>query len=43
VFVPEVLCRYRWHGKSMTIAETHPDRGTLVLDMSMRHPWLELS
>jgi glycosyltransferase involved in cell wall biosynthesis len=41
-FVPEVLCRYRWHGKSMSITETNPNAGTLILEMSMRHPWLEL-
>lgn len=43
VFVPEVLCRYRWHGKSMSLTETNPNAGTLILEMSMRHPWLELS
>lgn len=42
VFVPEVLCRYRWHGKSMSLTETNPNAGTLILEMSMRHPWLEL-
>ena len=43
VFVPEVLCRYRWHGKSMSLTETNPNAGTLILEMSLRHPWLELS
>ncbi len=42
VFVPEILCRYRWHSKSMSVTETNPNAGTLILEMSMRHPWLEL-
>jgi glycosyltransferase involved in cell wall biosynthesis len=42
VFVPELLCRYRWHGKSMSMTETNPNTGALTLEMSMRHPWLEL-
>ena len=42
VFVPEMLCRYRWHGKSMSQTETLPDAPALILEMSMRHPWLEL-
>jgi glycosyltransferase involved in cell wall biosynthesis len=42
VFVPELLCRYRWHAKSMSMTETNPNAGALILEMSMRHPWLEL-
>jgi glycosyltransferase involved in cell wall biosynthesis len=42
VFIPEMLCRYRWHGKSMSNNETYPNAGPLILEMSMRHPWLEL-
>jgi len=42
VFVPEMLCRYRWHAKSMTLSETRPAEAALILEMSMRHPWLDL-
>jgi glycosyltransferase involved in cell wall biosynthesis len=42
-FVPEVLCRYRVHGISMSNTETNPNAGALVLQMSIRHPWLDLS
>ena len=41
VFVPEMLCRYRWHGKSMSVTETIPNASTLILEMSLRHPWLD--
>lgn len=42
VFIPEMLCRYRWHGQSMSTNETRPKAPTLICEMSMRHPWLEL-
>ena len=42
VFIPEMLCRYRWHGQSMSQNETRPKAPALILEMSMRHPWLEL-
>ncbi len=42
-FVPEVLCRYRVHGTSMSNTETNPNAGALILQMSIRHPWLDLS
>ncbi|MBI1213572.1 MAG: glycosyltransferase [Alphaproteobacteria bacterium] len=42
VFIPEMLCRYRWHGQSMSANETRPRAPALILEMSMRHPWLEL-
>jgi glycosyltransferase involved in cell wall biosynthesis len=41
-FVPEILCRYRIHGSSMSRNETNPNAGALILQMSLRHPWLEL-
>lgn len=42
VFVPEVLCRYRVHSESMVNTETNPSANALIMDMSLRHPWLEL-
>ena len=41
-FVPEVLCRYRTHSASMSTSKTNPNIGALILQMSLRHPWLEL-
>ncbi len=41
-FVPEVLCRYRSHASSMSSLETNPNAPSLILEMSRRHPWLEL-
>lgn len=41
-FVPEILCRYRIHGASMSRNETNPNAGALILQMSLRHPWLEM-
>jgi glycosyltransferase involved in cell wall biosynthesis len=42
VFVPEILCRYRVHGASMSRTQTNPNVEALIVDMSLRHPWLEL-
>lgn len=42
-FIPEILCRYRTHATSMSMTETNPNAGALILQMSIRHPWLELS
>ena len=42
-FVPEMLCRYRVHSASMLQTESNPNAGKLILDMTVRHPWLELS
>jgi hypothetical protein len=42
-FVPEMLCRYRVHGTSMLHTDTNPNAGKLILDMTVRHPWLEIS
>lgn len=41
-FVPEVLCRYRTHAASMSVTQTNPNAGALILQMSIRHPWLDL-
>ena len=41
VFVPEILCRYRVHGASMLRADG-ADHNELIVEMSLRHPWLEL-
>lgn len=41
-FVPELLCRYRTHATSMIMTETNPNASELLLQMSIRHPWLEL-
>ena len=41
IFVPEILCRYRVHGASMLRAEG-ADHNELIVEMSLRHPWLEL-
>ena len=40
-FVPEMLCRYRVHGNSMLHTETNPNAAKLILEMTIRHPWLE--
>ena len=42
VFIPEILCRYRWHAQSMSAGERSPNSPTFILEMSLRHPWLEL-
>jgi len=42
-FVPEMLCRYRVHGTSMLHTDTNPNAGKLILEMTIRHPWLEIS
>lgn len=40
-FVPEILCRYRVHGASMLQA-SRADHNDLIVEMSLRHPWLDL-
>jgi hypothetical protein len=40
VYVPELLCRYRVHGKSMLRTETTPRRERLCQEMVLRHPWI---
>jgi glycosyltransferase involved in cell wall biosynthesis len=39
-YVPEILCRYRVHEKSMLRTETAAAYDALFVQMSMRHPWL---
>jgi glycosyltransferase involved in cell wall biosynthesis len=40
VYVPEMLCRYRLHGKSMLTTETNPRVERLCQEMVLRHPWM---
>jgi len=42
VFVPEILCRYRVHNASMLRAGGPGDHNDLIVEMSLRHPWLNL-
>ncbi len=45
-YVPEILCRYRQHPKSMMKTETDATRETkraILIQMLLRHPWLELN
>lgn len=41
-YIPEILCRYRTHATSMSHTETNPNAGALIVQMSIRHPWLHL-
>lgn len=43
VFVPEILCRYRIHGTSMLRTSTAVSTEQLRVDLTIRHPWLDLS
>ncbi len=40
-YIPEMLCRYRAHASSMSNTVTNPNAPALMLEMSIRHPWLE--
>lgn len=42
-FVPEILCRYRIHGTSMLRTETARSYDGLFIEMTMRHPWMNLA
>jgi glycosyltransferase involved in cell wall biosynthesis len=42
-FVPEILCRYRVHQTSMLHTETMRSYGGLFIEITMRHPWLNLA
>lgn len=42
VFIPEVLCRYRTHNTSMQQTMTGPKGNNLNIEISSRHPWIEL-
>lgn len=41
-YVPEILCRYRVHGTSMLRTETNKASRRLIVEMTLRHPWLSL-
>ena len=40
VFVPQILCRYRVHGRSMLQMETNSQADRVITEMIYRHPWL---
>ena len=42
-FVPEMLCRYRVHKQSMLRTETARSYDGLFIEMTLRHPWLDLA
>lgn len=42
LFVPEILCRYRMHGTSMLRTETNVATEQLKVELTLRHPWLDL-
>jgi glycosyltransferase involved in cell wall biosynthesis len=42
VFVPEILSRYRLHGDSMTRTETSNRFNDVLVQLTIRHPWLSL-
>lgn len=41
-FVPEMLCRYRVHGNSMLRTETNTMHKALKIELTIRHPWLDM-
>ena len=41
-YVPEILCRYRVHEKSMLRTETRARKQDLRVRLTLRHPWLEM-
>jgi glycosyltransferase involved in cell wall biosynthesis len=41
VFIPEILCRYRIHGKSMLRRMDHQELEDRYFEMRSRHPWLK--
>ncbi len=42
-FLPEMLCRYRVHGNSMLRTDTARSYDALIIEMTMRHPWMKLA
>lgn len=42
-YLPEILCRYRVHGKSRTALEAHAAHEQLKLIMAFRHPHLQIT
>lgn len=41
-YLPEILCRYRVHGASMLRSETNLEINSVEMEITARHPWLEL-
>lgn len=41
-YLPEILCRYRVHGTSMLRSETNVEITSAEMEITARHPWLEL-
>ncbi len=41
-YVPEILCRYRVHEKSMLHTEHRGKREPLAVQLTLRHPWLRV-
>lgn len=42
-FVPEILCRYRVQATPVPHPEAATNTAALVLELSVRHPWLDLT
>lgn len=42
IYIPEILCRYRVHGASMLRTDTIVATDRLKIELTMRHPWLQL-
>ena len=40
VFVPQILCRYRVHGRSMSRTELESAASAAHTEIALRHPWL---
>ncbi len=43
LFIPDILCRYRVHSRSMLRTFTDLATTQLKLEMILRHPWLEMT
>lgn len=43
LFIPEILCRYRVHPKSMNNVETGPKAEHLTIEFTMRHPSVDFT
>ena len=41
-YVPEILCRYRVHERSMLHTEHRGRRQSLAVQLTLRHPWLRV-
>lgn len=42
LYVPQILCRYRVHGTSMLRTDTKVASAALKVQLTYRHPWLDL-